>query len=294
MASELRETGVETALLSAGSSSFLALGAGPDGAGFRVGIRDPSDHGRRYGSVTLANNALGVSGSGEQFFEVDGRRLGHIIDPRSGWPVEGRALVAVTAPTATQADALATAFFVGGPALAESYSERLQQVSLVLLRTFIGWHFLYEGYFKWSLPAWTPDGTPLPAFSSAGFIKASTGPLGSLAHWAAGAGLLPVVDKLIVFGLLAVGLSLMLGLVTRAGCVGAILLLALFYFTAVPTTGLPQDHAEGTYLLVNKTLIEGLAVLALFSFDTGRIAGLDRLWADRRRPRTSPSVAKPA
>ena len=170
----------------------------------------------------------------------------------------------------------------------------LQQTTLVLLRTVIGWHFLYEGYFKFSLPAWSPDGQPLAAFSSAGFIKGTTGPLGALAHWAAGAGLLPVIDKLIMFGLLAVGLSLILGLVTRAGCIGAMLLLALFYFTAVPTTGLPQDHAEGTYLLVNKTLIEGLAVLALYAFDTGRIAGLDRLFGDRKRAQVTSSVAKQA
>jgi thiosulfate dehydrogenase [quinone] large subunit len=170
----------------------------------------------------------------------------------------------------------------------------LQQVSLVLLRTLIGWHFLYEGYFKFSLPAWTPEGQPLGAFSSAGFIKAATGPLGRLARSVSDAGLLPTLDKMIVFGLLAVGISLILGLVTRAGCVGAIALLALFYFTAIPTTGLPQDHAEGTYLLVNKTLIEGLAVLALYAFDTGRIAGLDRLWHDRRRagaPASRPSVS---
>jgi thiosulfate dehydrogenase [quinone] large subunit len=157
-----------------------------------------------------------------------------------------------------------------------------QQISLVVLRTLIGWHFLYEGYYKFSLPAWTPEGQPLGAFSSSGFIKAASGPLGRLARAMSDAGLLPVIDKLIVFGLLAVGISLILGLLTRAGCVGAIALLALFYFTAVPTTGLPQDHAEGTYLLVNKTLIEGLAVLALYAFDTGRIAGLDRLWHDRR------------
>jgi thiosulfate dehydrogenase [quinone] large subunit len=159
----------------------------------------------------------------------------------------------------------------------------LQQVSLVLLRTLIGWHFLYEGYYKFSLPAWSADGQPIGAFSSIGFIKAATGPLGRLARAVIDAGLGPTLDKLIVFGLLAVGLSLILGFITRAGCVGAIALLAMFYFTAIPTTGLPQDHAEGTYLLVNKTLIEGLAVLALYAFDTGRIAGLDRLWHDRRR-----------
>jgi thiosulfate dehydrogenase [quinone] large subunit len=167
----------------------------------------------------------------------------------------------------------------------------LQQVSLVLLRTLIGWHFLYEAYFKLSLPAWTPDGKPLAAFSSAGYIKAATsGPLGALARWAAEAGLLPVIDKLIMFGLLAVGVSLILGLLTRIGCVGGLMLLALFYFTAVPTTGLPQTGSEGNYLFVNKTLIEGVAVLALFAFDTGRIAGLDRLIRSERRV-SSPSAA---
>jgi thiosulfate dehydrogenase (quinone) large subunit len=170
----------------------------------------------------------------------------------------------------------------------------LQQVALVLLRTLIGWHFLYEGYFKFSLPAWTADGKPLAAFTSAGYIKAATtGPLGAVARWAADAGLLPYIDKLIMFGLLAVGLSLILGLLTRVGCVGALMLLALFYFTAVPTTGLPQTGAEGNYLFVNKTLIEGVAVLALFAFDTGRIAGLDRLFERRASsPLSSSSAAK--
>ncbi len=169
-----------------------------------------------------------------------------------------------------------------------------QQTALVLLRTLIGWHFLYEGYYKFSLPAWTPDGKPLPAFSSLGYINAATsGPLSSVAKWAVDAGLLPWIDRLIIFGLLAVGISLMLGLLTRIGCIGGLLLLALFYFTAIPTAGLPQTGAEGTYLLVNKTLIEGLAVLALFAFDTGRIAGLDRLWADRRALKPAASALPP-
>jgi thiamine biosynthesis lipoprotein len=133
VAKDLYQAGVDTALLSAGSSSLRAIGAGPDGAGYRVGIRDPFDHKRRYGTVTLRNDALGVSGAGEQFFEVEGRRYGHIIDPRSGWPVEGRALVAVTAPTGTLADALATAFFVGGRALAERYIQHHPEVGVVLL-----------------------------------------------------------------------------------------------------------------------------------------------------------------
>jgi FAD:protein FMN transferase len=137
IAADMDDAGTETALLSAGSSSFRAIGDGPGGDGYRVGLRDPFDHTRRYGSVTLRNNALGVSGAGEQFFEVEGptgpRRLGHIIDPRAGWPVEGRALVAVTAPSATLADALATAFFVGGPTVAARYTAEHPDVSVVIL-----------------------------------------------------------------------------------------------------------------------------------------------------------------
>jgi thiosulfate dehydrogenase [quinone] large subunit len=158
-----------------------------------------------------------------------------------------------------------------------------QQFSLVALRTLIGWHFLYEGIYKLRLPGWSPDGHPIPAWTARGFITGATGPIGGLARAAADAGLLPWIDRLMMLGVAAVGLSLILGLLTRAGCVGGLLLLGLFYVMQVPTTGMPQPMAEGSYLLVNKTLVEGMAVLVLFSFDTGRIAGLDRLWRERRR-----------
>jgi thiamine biosynthesis lipoprotein len=133
VAGGLRDGGVTTALLTAGASSVLALGAGPDGQGYLVGLRDPGDHQQRLGTVRLSDAALGVSGVGEQFFTVGERRLGHIIDPRSGWPVEGRATCAVIAPTAALADALATAFFVGGRAVAERYVKDHPQVSVLLI-----------------------------------------------------------------------------------------------------------------------------------------------------------------
>jgi len=164
---------------------------------------------------------------------------------------------------------------------ARPYSS-FQQVALVVLRTLIGWHFLYEGMYKLRLPGWSPDGTPLPAWTAKGFMSASTGPLGKLAHFAIEHGWLPVLDKLLMFGVAAVGISLILGFLTRAGCIGALTLLSMFYLLMVPTTGMPQPNAEGNYLFVNKTLIEGVAVLVLLAFDTGRIAGLDRLWRDRR------------
>ena len=59
-------------------------------------------------------------------------------------------------------------------------------------------------------------------------------------------------------------------------------LLALFYVSAIPLSGVAEPRTEGTYLIVNKNLIELAAVLVLFTFRTGLIAGLDRLWNARR------------
>jgi thiamine biosynthesis lipoprotein len=133
VAEGMGRAGLATALLTAGASSILAHGAGPDGQGYLVGLRDPADHTRRLGTVRLAGAALGVSGVGEQSFAADGRRFGHILDPRTGWPVEGRAYAAVVAPTAALADALATAFFVGGRAVAERYVKDHPAVSALVM-----------------------------------------------------------------------------------------------------------------------------------------------------------------
>jgi thiamine biosynthesis lipoprotein len=133
VAAQMQGAGVDTALLTAGASSVLALGSGPDGDGFLVGLRDPFHHDRRLGTVRLKGAALGVSGTGEQNFVVDGRRYGHILDARTGWPVVDRAYVAVVAPTAAVADALATACFVGGRATAEAYVASHEEVSVLMI-----------------------------------------------------------------------------------------------------------------------------------------------------------------
>lgn len=159
---------------------------------------------------------------------------------------------------------------------AKAYSS-LQQAALVILRTLIGWHFLYEGYYKIMLPAWSSAGVPLAAWSSAGYLRAATGPLARLFQWLIESGRVGWIDNAVKIGLLLIGLSLMLGLFTRAGCWGALILLSLFYLLSVPWAGTPQPGNEGTYLIVNKTLIEGAAVVVLLAFRTGAIAGLDLL-----------------
>jgi FAD:protein FMN transferase len=121
------------ALLSAGSSSFRAIGGGNNG--WTVGVRHPGNKERRLAIVRLRDAALSTSGSEEQFFEYGGKRYGHIIDPRSGMPADRVASVTVIAPAAALTDALATAFYVGGPELAETYCRAHPDVLVLMLES---------------------------------------------------------------------------------------------------------------------------------------------------------------
>ncbi len=157
-----------------------------------------------------------------------------------------------------------------------------QQFCLITLRTVIGWHFAYEGFYKLMLPGWSRTGQLVAAWSAGGYLKGATGPMAPMFHrMAESAGTMHAVDIIVPFGLLIVGLSLMLGLLTQLGCVGAMAFLAMFYLSQPPLSGMPQIGAEGAYLLVNKNLIELVAVMAVMAFRTGAIAGLDQLWMPR-------------
>jgi thiamine biosynthesis lipoprotein len=119
MASVLRRRGVGHALLSAGSSSVLALG-GRHG-GWPIDIRSPLVSRPRLARVRLRDGAVGTSGAGEQFVIANGTRFGHVIDPRTGWPAQGIISTSVITADAAAADALSTAFLIGGVDLARSY-----------------------------------------------------------------------------------------------------------------------------------------------------------------------------
>ena len=124
---------VRSALLSAGFSSMRAVGGGDAGQrGWVVGVRHPRRKDRRMAVLALRDCAMSTSGSEEQFFEYEGRRYGHIIDPRTGYPSEGVSGVTVVAESAAASDALATAFYVGGRALAESYCAKHPGVLAVM------------------------------------------------------------------------------------------------------------------------------------------------------------------
>ena len=115
VAALLREAGVKSALISSGSSSIYAIGAPPGKAGWPVRVPDPMDRTATVSTVLLKDQSLSTSGSYEKFFRLNGRTYCHIMDPRTGRPVEGMLQTTVIAPDATDSDALSTAVFVLGP-----------------------------------------------------------------------------------------------------------------------------------------------------------------------------------
>jgi len=135
--------GITTALLQGGGSSILGLGTPPDDRrGWSIRLRHPADDGRSLGTVHLADSALGVSAATFQHFTCNNRSLGHLLDPRLGWPAEGTASAAVIAPTAAEADAISTAVYV----LGEPGADRLTR-----LRPYLGALVLRAGQVEPSL-----------------------------------------------------------------------------------------------------------------------------------------------
>jgi thiamine biosynthesis lipoprotein len=128
------EGGLSAFVLHGGSSSVYAKGCFPgDERGWVVGIRHPWVPGRRLAQVCLRDQALGTSAATFQHLVHEGRKLGHILDPRSGWPAEGMASSTVLAATASEADALATAFYILGVEEARTYCAAHSEVAVVLL-----------------------------------------------------------------------------------------------------------------------------------------------------------------
>jgi thiamine biosynthesis lipoprotein len=132
-AAVLRELGVQAALLDGGTSTVYALGAPPGEDAWVVGLCDPRDRDRRLAAVRLRDAALSTSGDYEQFFEWEGVRYSHLLDPRTGRPAQGTWSAMVTAPSAADTDALSTAAFVLGEAEADSVCQRFPDAGVALI-----------------------------------------------------------------------------------------------------------------------------------------------------------------
>ena len=135
-AAQMSAAGIENAHLHAGFSSVYALGGSPGsapGAGWPVGIRHPLRPEKDFAILHLADCGMGTSGLKEQGYVIDGQAYGHIIDPRTGYPARGKAMVSAIAPTAAEADALSTAFFVMELEEIRCFCEKRAEVGAIVL-----------------------------------------------------------------------------------------------------------------------------------------------------------------
>ena len=146
---------------------------------------------------------------------------------------------------------------------------RPQMATIVVLRVLIGWHFLYEGLSKLTAPAW----------SASGYLLQSRGPFAPLFRgMAADPGVLSAVNQLTMWGLTAIGLGLVLGCFTRLAAAAGLLLILLFYLCNPPFAGYFYSiPTEGSYLVVNKNLVEAAALAVVLVTGSGLVAGLDRI-----------------
>jgi len=156
---------------------------------------------------------------------------------------------------------------------------RRAMLAITVMRVFVGWHFLYEGIAKLTSPAW----------SAAGYMRASRGPFANLFKWLASQpNLLDNANLITMWGLAIVGILLILGLFTRLASLAGIGFILLFYLCNPPFIGYFYSiPTEGSYLIVNKNLVELGALLVILTSGTGRFAGLDRILHAVFRPRRS-------
>jgi len=141
------------------------------------------------------------------------------------------------------------------------------------LRLVIGWHLLYEGISKLLNPEW----------SSFGFLSESKWVLSGFANWIiSNPSVLNVVDFLNTWGLIAIGAALLLGIFSRFAAVAGTILLLIYYLNNPPLVGMEYTlPTEGSNLIVNKTLIEAVALFLLAVFPAHRIFGAEALYKDK-------------
>lgn len=129
-----RDNGVENAIVSLGGN-VQTLGTKPDGNPWKVAIRDPfSDE--YAAALSITDKAVITSGNYERFFEENGKRYHHIMDPSTGAPSEnGIASVTIIADSGTKADALSTALFVMGIDKASEYWRKDTGFDVIFITT---------------------------------------------------------------------------------------------------------------------------------------------------------------
>lgn len=130
----LKELGIGNAIINAGGNVY-ALGNRADGTPWRVGVQDPQHPKEIMGLLRVSDAAVVSSGDYQRYFEANGVRYHHILDPATGQPARASAGTTVIMKSATVADILSTALFVKGPAEGISLAEQLPQVEAAMILT---------------------------------------------------------------------------------------------------------------------------------------------------------------
>ena len=133
----LRNAGIDDFAFHGGKSSIVCRGNqstnGMAGEGWRIAVRHPEQSERILGWLSLREQSLGTSGPANQFFYFRGKRFGHIIDPRTGWPAEGMLSVTILHESAGWADSLATGLYVSGINSAIEYCHENPETSMLAI-----------------------------------------------------------------------------------------------------------------------------------------------------------------
>ena len=148
-------------------------------------------------------------------------------------------------------------------------------IAIALLRIVVGWHFLYEGLVKVLNPEWT----------SRAFLLDSGGWFNGFYRYLAGnATLLNITDALNAWGLTLIGFSLVLGVWSRFAALGGMFLLALYYLSHPAFPGITYLFpSDGSYFIVNKTIVEMFALAVIYFQPTDYFIGLERLISSKKR-----------
>ena len=113
----LKQAGIQSGSIDLGGDLHI-LGPHPDGTPWRAGIRDPDGSGNALATIGIRSGGLASSGDYERFSEIGGKRYGHIINPKTGWPVsesgEGLASVSILAPSCLLAGSVSTLAILAG------------------------------------------------------------------------------------------------------------------------------------------------------------------------------------
>lgn len=137
----LRKAGIANALVDL-TGNMMAMGSAPGHDGWVVGVRDPSDKEKHLLRVHLHDEAISTSGNYEQYIDAGGKRYGHIMDPRTGWPASGVSSVTVVAKSALICDAWDTGLFVLGSARSRQLAKARDDIAIIVVEPAAGGRFL--------------------------------------------------------------------------------------------------------------------------------------------------------